>query len=234
VFTISQLVDELVDETKRPDMLTDLVRFVNQTVRESHFSGDRRAALLFKGNFKELELTATSETGFSWDAPTPAIFQHMAAVQYPEVFDFEGKTIWAMEIQPGKRVNDLEHYYYRAGDSFAFSGYGGNGKTINIGYYEFPPSLKYYPDDATRPAEYDPEDGWTYPAGAATPEEQEAARLRVTNWLLLRWSDVISEGVRAKLYKRLSDTERARTSYSMYESLRQGLWTSETMVTYQG
>jgi hypothetical protein len=43
----------------------------------------------------------------------------------------------------------------------------------------------------------------------------------------MRWSDVISEGVRAKLFKRVSDTERARNCYSLYGQLRQGLMTSE-------
>lgn len=234
MFTLSQMVDELVEEAKRPDMIADITRFVNQTVRELHFTQDRRAALLFKSNFKELAITATSDSAFTWDAPNPALFQIMAAVQYPGVYNGAGDPVWAKEVQPGPHLVNEDFYFYRVGDSFAFSGYGGNGYAINLGYFEFPKSLKYYPDDNTRPAEYDPEDGWTYPAGAATDEDKETARNNSTNWLILRWSDIVSEGVRAKLFKRLSDTERARTSYSMYESLRQGMWTSETMVLYQG
>lgn len=234
MFTLSQLVDDLAAECSRPDMLSDLARFVNQTIREVHISPDRKAAVLFKSNFQELQLQATSETGFTWDVPNPATFQVMAGVQFPETYDFGGNAVWAKEVTPGPHLRQKDYYYYRVGDTFAFSGYGGLDRYINLGYYEFPKSLKYYPDDATRPAEYDPEDGWTYPAGAATDEDKATARLNSTNWLILRWSDVVSEGVRAKLYKRLADTERARTSYSMYESLRQGLWTSETMQLYQG
>ena len=235
MFTLSQLVDELVLETKRPDLVADIARFVNQTVRELHFTQDRRAALLFKSNFKELALTTTSESGQTWAAPNPATFQILAAVQYPGVYNGVGDTVWAVEQRPGPNLVNKPYYYYRVGDSFVFSGYGGVGYTINLGYYEFPKSLKYYPDDNTRPAEYDSETGeWSYPAGAATDEDKEIARDNSTNWLILRWSDIVAEGVRAKLFKRLSDTERARTSYSMYESLRQGMWTSETMVLYQG
>src|SRR3546814_5049537 len=50
---------------------------------------------------------------------------------------------------------------------------------------------------------------------------------KATNWILSRHEDVVAEGARAKVYKRLSYTERARTSYSMYMSLRGGFWRSE-------
>ncbi len=43
----------------------------------------------------------------------------------------------------------------------------------------------------------------------------------------MRWSMVVEEGLRAKIYKRISDTERARTAYSLYAQQRQGLITSE-------
>jgi hypothetical protein len=43
----------------------------------------------------------------------------------------------------------------------------------------------------------------------------------------MRWSDVLREGLRAKVYKRISDQLRAQTSYSLYSQLRQGLFTSE-------
>lgn len=234
MFTLSQLVDELVEETKRPDLLVDIVRFVNQTVRELHFTQDRRAATLFKSNFKELALTADVDSGFSWEVPNPTTFQLLAAVQFLGVYNQAGDSVWATEQSPGPNLVNKNYYYYRVGDTFVFSGYGGSSNIINLGYYEFPKSLKYYAAGSIRPAEYDIETGWTYPAGAATAEDQLVARENSTNWMILRWADVVSEGVRAKIYKRISDTERARTCYSMYESLRQGMWTSETMVLYQG
>jgi hypothetical protein len=117
-------------------------------------------------------------------------------------------------------------YFYQVGQEFVFSGYGGLNANIALGYFAFPPSLKYKAA-AVRPAEYDIELGWTYHEDIITDEDEEAARLVSTNWLLMRWSDVISEGVRAKLFKRVSDTERARNCYSLYGQLRQGLITSE-------
>lgn len=234
MFTLSQLVDDLIAETGRPDMLVEATRYVNQTIREAHFTPDRKAATLFKGNFRESQLTATSETGFTWDVPNPATFQIMAAVQFPETFDSGGHAVWPREVTPGPHLRNTDYYFYRVGDTFAFSGYNGINALINLAYYEFPPSLKYY-EEANRPATYDPVDGWSYHEDYDSTEElQLTARNLVTNWMILRWSDVISEGVRAKLYKRTSDTERARLCYSAYESLRQGLWTSETMQLYQG
>ena len=224
--TFSQLVDSVVAETKRPDLVSEVATYLNQTIREVHFSADRNAALLFHDNFRELLLVATSEAGFTWEIPNPGLFQAMQVVKYLSVYSRLGDDIYARGTVPGRHLADLEYYYYRVGGSFVFSGYGGANSQIAIGYYEFPRSLKYK-SPAARAASYDPEDGWTYGEGINTPELEEGARLFSTNWLLLRWSDVLMEGVRAKVYKRLSDTERARTSYSLFGSLRQGLWTSE-------
>jgi hypothetical protein len=226
MFTFSQMVDEIVSEVKRPDLTSEIARYVNQTIRECHFSTDRQAAVFFRDNFNELLLTADVEDGFSWAMPNPTTFQKMAGVKYPGRYDMSGNPQWATETTPGRHLNGMTNYFYQVGQEFVFSGYGGVDAYIALGYFAFPASLKYY-TEANRPAEYDPVDGWTYHASVITPEDQEAARLVVTNWLLMRWSDVVSEGVRAKLFKRVSDTERARNCYSLYGQLRQGLITSE-------
>lgn len=227
--TLSQMVDEIAAETKRPDLLTDISRYVNQTIRELHFSGDRRAAQFFRSNFKEAELTTVNDSGYVWAIPDSALFQAFACAKYPSVFDFTGNATWAKEIRPGRRQNDSDAYWYRAGEAIAFSGYGAGGNKILVGYFEFPKSLKYYEDPTDRLAQYDVEDGWTYHASVTTPELEEAARENVSNWILLRWADVVAEGVRAKLYKRVDDSDRAKLAYSAYEALRQGLWTSESV-----
>lgn len=226
-FTFSQLVDGMASETKRPDLVSEITAYVNQTIRETHFTQDRNAAIFYRENFTELQLTPNTASGFAWDIPSPTTFQKMAAVNYPFVFDDDSKPTWARETTPGRHLNGMENFYYRAGGRFVFSGYGGVNAPINIGWYEFPRSLKYKLP-AARPATFDIESGWTYDPAVNTPELEEAARSLVTNWLILRWNDVIEEGVRAKVYKRLGDTERARTAYSLYGSLRTGLWTSET------
>lgn len=230
--TFSQLVDDMVSETKRPDLVSEIARYTNQTIRELHFSPDRNAAIYYPENFREQLLTASSESGETWEIQNPTQFQKMVAVSYPTVFDRDGNAVWAVETVPGRHLNQLDHYFYRAGGTFVFSGYGGINSQIAICWYEFPPGLKYKAA-AARPASYDLESGWSYADEVNTPELEEAARLVTSNWILQRWADVVTEGVRAKIYKRLSDTERARTSYSLYGSLRQGLWTSETGELYQ-
>lgn len=226
MFTLSQMVDEIVSETKRPDLVSEISRYVNQTVRECHFSTDRQAAIFYRDNFNEVLLTASAESGYTWPMPNPTTFQKMAGVKFPSQFDTMGREVWAVETTPGRHLSALDHYFYQVGSTFVFSGYGGIGANIALGYFAFPASLKYK-SVAARPASYDPESGWSYHADVTTDEDREAARLVTTNWLLMRWSDVVSEGVRAKVYKRVSDTERARNSYSLYGQLRQGLMSSE-------
>lgn len=226
MFTLSQMVDEIVSEVKRPDLISEITRYVNQTIRECHFSTDRQAAVFYRDNFNEVLLTADVDSGYSWTLPNPTTFQKMAGVKYPTKFDAGGNEVWATETTPGRHLRDLEFFFYQVGQSFVFSGYGGVNANIALGYFAFPPALKYYPI-ASRPAEYDVETGWSYHASITLPADQAAAQLVVTNWLLMRWSDVVSEGVRAKLFKRVSDTERARNCYSLYGQLRQGLMTSE-------
>lgn len=231
MYTFSQLVDEMVSETKRPDLVSEIARYVNQTIRELHFDPQRGGALFYDENFREERLVSASDSSFTWEIANPTTFQKMLAVGYPGQFSRHGEPVWAVETTPGRHLNNLTNFYYRSGNTFVFSGFGGVGGTIQLGWYEFPSSLKYKAE-AARPAQYDIESGWTYHANVNTPELQAAARELVTNWMILRWADIVAEGVRAKLYKRLSDTERARTSYSLYQSLRQGLWTSETAKLY--
>lgn len=227
--TLSQMVDEIAAETRRPDLVTDIVRYVNQTIREVHFSPDRRAAQLFRSNFNEAELTTVTDSSYVWEIPNPATFQVLSAVKYPQVFDQAGNGLWVKEARPGVRQHDFTAYWYRVGESIVFTGYGDGGNKILVGFFAYPKSLKYVADPAERPAQYDDEDGWTYHADYdVDATTRETARNLTSNWLLLRWADVISEGVRAKVFKRVSDDARAKLAYSAYESMRQGLWTAES------
>lgn len=231
--TFSQMVDELVSETKRPDLVSEIARYLNQTIRELHFTDDRNAAIFYHSNLREELLEADSETGFTWTIPEPTTFQQLWGVKYPGVYDDNGDPIWAKPTTPGRHLNGMSEFYYRVGETFVFAGYGGLNSQIAIAWYEFPRSLKYKSAGA-RPAEFDIESGWTYAEGIDTDEEQLGARELVTNWILLRWSSVVAEGLRAKVYKRLSDDSRSRTCYSLYQSLRHGLWTSEVAEFYGG
>jgi hypothetical protein len=230
--TYSQLVDEMIAESKRPDMATEIQAYVNQTIREVHFEPQRGNSILYNENLIEASLTADVETGFTWAPPNPAVFQSLAAVKYPTIVDRHGRDIWATEKTPGRGLVDAEYFYYRAAGGFAFSDYGGVDATIAIAYYEYPKRLKYYAS-AVRPATWDDEDGWTYHEDYDTDDDSRLlAETLVSNWLLLRWHDVLSEGVRAKIYKRVADTERARTAYSSFTTLRQGLYTSEAAAAH--
>lgn len=224
--TFSQLVDSAVLEMKRPDLRQEIANYLNQTIRELHFEPQRGNVIHYKENLIEELLTANVDSGFGWDIPNPANFQALAAVKYITVFDHLGGETYAREQTPSRSLADQTIYFYRAGSRFTFSGYGGINAQIALAYFQYPMRLLYRSVE-TRFAEYDPEAEWTYADGIITDEDKLAARTLSSNWLLLRWVDVVSEGLRAKIYKRLSDTERARTCYSMFNTLRQGLFTSE-------
>jgi len=216
----------MILEVRRPDLAVEIHSYVVQTIREVHFEPEHYNAVLFRNNLKEASLVANLDTGFTWTIPNPTIFQAMQAVRYDSVIDVDGCPVYAKERVPGRAMRDSLYFYYRATDYFAFANYGGNQAQISLAYYEYPRSLKYYAPDA-RPATWDDETGWSYAEGIVTDEEKAAAREKTTNWLLERWDMVLKEGIRAKVYKRLSDDTRSRTSYSLYAQLRQGLFTSE-------
>ncbi|MGL5935880.1 MAG: hypothetical protein ACRCZI_09700, partial [Cetobacterium sp.] len=81
------MVDEIISEVKRPDLTSEIPRYVNQTIRECHFSTDRQAAIFFKDNFNEALVTATVESGQIWEMPNPTTFQKIVGVKYPLQFD---------------------------------------------------------------------------------------------------------------------------------------------------
>lgn len=233
MFTFSQMVDEIVSEVKRPDLTSDISRYLNQTIRECHFDPVTNAVQFYKRNGREVTLTTTSAESQVWSMPNPTNFQKLAAVQYPNQFDSTGKSIWPPETTPGRHLQDMTSFFYQAGNSYVFSGFGGTGARINLFYFAFPASLPYFPVSC-RPMKYDELGGKLYATDWIHEHSHEDADCLTTNWLLEAWHSVVSEGVRAKVYKRVSDTERARTCYSLYAQLRRGLVTSEVSTLYTG
>lgn len=224
--TFSQLVDGIIDETKRPDLLNPIVSYLRQTIRECHLDPDRNTPLFMWGNYNEATIQADMAQGFYWLVPDLARFQGLLKVRYDSVF-LDAEPVYAMPLV-NNRVAESQHYAYQVvGDRVLFKGYGGVNAIISLAYYEYPPSLKYYPVGA-RPATYDEVDGFTYlPAFDSDDALRQQARDLVTHWMLLRWPMALEEGVRAKLYKRLGDDPRARLSYSAYMQIRAGLVNSE-------
>lgn len=228
--TFSQLVDAIVQETRRPDMKADVIRYANQTIRELHTDPETNKILFFADNFRQLLLTADVEDGFGWEIPNPATFQKLHVVNYRGVFE-NGVPVYSTPTTPGRHLNSLRNYHYQAANHFFFVGYGGVNQQIALGYYEFPPRLTYQ-EVADRLVIWNEEDQvFEYDPSLNTPELREAALAKVSNWILNRWEDTVAEGLRAKVYKRTSDTERARTCYSMFQSMRSGMWTSENAQT---
>lgn len=225
--TFSQLVDSIILECRRPDLASEIVSYVNQTIRELHFAPQTGNAILYRSNLIEDQLTATTDDSYSWTIPRPQIFQCPAAAMYPGVYD-GGEAVYPVERVPGRNLRGQSFYYYRAGNYISFVGYGRVDSKINFAWYEYPKRLKYQMA-SEREATWDDESGWTYADPQPADEDEEVLiQARVTNWLLLRWADVVAEGIRAKVYKRVADEVRARTSYSLYSQLRQGLFTSES------
>ena len=224
--TFSQLVDEMVRETKRQDLVTDIAKYLNQTIRELHMEPQRGNAVFYRQNRKEAVVTANVDSGQVWEIPNSPRFQGVEAVQFMSVYT-DSENPYVKEFSPGVNLARSTFGYYRVGDFFCFKGYGGLNSKIGISWFEFVQAHKYYVP-GLNPALYDIEDGWSYlPAFDVDDTTRERARTLTSNWMLLRWKPVIEEGLRAKIYKRLSDESRARTSYSMYTTLRQGLYSSE-------
>lgn len=230
--TFSQLVDKVTREVGRPDLKERAASYLNQTVRELHSEPKRNTSILFAENYLEDQLTSNVDTGFYWDAPRPSRFQALTLVQFADIVDNEirdgtASGFYPPLLVPSRALKTHTSYYYRGGSRYVFVGYGGLNARVNISWYEFPASLEYFAA-GVRPAEYTESLGFTYADEFdGTPELRLAAEALTTHWLLLRWPMVLEEGLRAKLYKSISDESRASLCYSLYQQLRSGLWTSE-------
>ena len=111
--TFSQLVDAIVQETRRPDMKADVIRYANQTIRELHTDPETNKILFFADNFRQLLLTADVEDGFGWEIPNPATFQKLHVVNYRGVFE-NGVPVYSTPTTPGRHLNSLRNYHYQA------------------------------------------------------------------------------------------------------------------------
>lgn len=224
--TFSQLVDELAAEVVRPDLRTTICSYVNQTIRELHSRRDSGLPVQFASNRVETEVTA-AELPFVWSIPNVARFQSIESIFDPATGQY------LRQKTPGDIYRDTNHpfpalYYYRSGPTVVLNGIA-VGASVKMSYFEYPRLLTYYASDE-RPAVWDSiTEVFTYLAAyESTSELQETAESLTTNWLLLRWGElVIKEGVRAKVWKRLAELDRARLAYSAYSSLRDQLVATE-------
>lgn len=227
--TFSEVVDELTVELVRPDFKVAIADYLNLTIRESHQKkvNNEVVPVLFESNRVEDAVTVVSLPAI-WDIPNVARFQYFETAFFPATGYYAHKRSVTRIKEDGP--NSLEPYWYRAGSYIAFNGIG-VGEDINLTYFQYPARLKYYPVaiPQTRPAVYDFEaDTYIYAtAFDVSPTTRENARNLVTNWLLLNHVEIMKQGVRAKVWARLGETDRAKMGFSLYESLRLGLIGSE-------
>jgi hypothetical protein len=226
VATFSGLIDAVLVEVARPDLLTHATTYLQQVIRECHLDPERGTPVCLWPNYAEAQVTADAEIAYQWPLPDTTRFQAINMVRYDSVWR-DNYQVFALPLARTRAGNDQEHAYQLVGDRLIFKGYGGLGGVISISYYQYPRALKYYPL-LSRPATYDEEAGYRYHASYdADDASRESARELTTNWLLERWPMVLEEGLRAKIYKRLGDETRARLCYSSFMQLRTGLINSE-------
>jgi hypothetical protein len=235
--TFSQIVDELYTELVRPDMIRMLPDYLNQTLRELHYDSRTNTPVFYSDNRQEDELTVTglsdSNTVFLWEIPIVAQLQAIEAIYYDyrrRYARLQNPTI--ARLHNMSNVDD-KYYWYRTGKYIAFSGHGGNNQKIQISWFEFPRALMYY-YAKNRPVTYDIESQMyvvnaAYRNLAGQPITADQAIAYSTNWILDRHPDLLKEGVRSKAYKRMGDNDRASRAYSLYETMRAGMLTGETI-----
>jgi hypothetical protein len=221
--TFSQVVDDMVLELLRPDLRASITTYVNQTVREVHFKPNIAAPILFDANRVEDVLNINTDSPWLWDLPSATRFMDIEALYINELARYADRKNPRLAKEASfEPFADI--FWYRSGTQIAVSGVS-NGQTANISYFMFPQIHAYQLAGVTRIVLYDPVlDTYTLnPSGVPNQVQMDAA----TNWVIQRWPDVIREGVRAKVWKRIGDEGRARMAYSAYESFRNGLWLAE-------
>ncbi len=223
--TFSQIVDDMLAEHLRPDMRMTVVAYLNQTIRELHSVRNTSVPILYDSNRHEAALSVDAEP-YLWVIPSVPRFQKLDTVWYSLRGVYSEQRHLSVAHRLDVRI-DPDVYWYRTGNQIAFSGVA-LGEEIQLSYFMFPRALVYY-QLSDRPATWNVEsESFSYNESYDIDDETRAqAEELVTNWLLLRWAEVIKEGVRAKIFKRLGDEIRARLAYSAYEAFREQVHTSE-------
>lgn len=222
--TFSQLVDDIVLELLRPDLVVTLAQYANQTIRELHTRPALNVPVFFDANRFEDELTVTNDSPWLWEIPSMARFQKLEAVYCPELGIYlearQPRMIHQFSLEP-----NAGQYYYRTGSAYAFAGLT-SGMPLHASYFMYPRILEYKAANQ-RAIRFNPAtDRYVQIANPGTPATPEELELE-TNWFLQRHDQTIREGLRAKAWKRMGDDARTRTAYSAFESARTALWNTE-------
>ncbi len=223
--TFSQLIDEAIQLTGRgPAARPRLIAYSRSSMREAQVKA------LFHKDRNEDILTVDASP-FIWTPPVT--IRIVETVIFPnEVYpDF---------ITPSRKQrlpSSLgDAFYYAAQNYYVFSGVDIND-AINISYFTYFSPLLYF-TIKERPARFDLETlTWEYldndgnhVSSLSTTALEQAARDKVTNWMIFNWFELILEGTLAKQFKIVKD-ERARTSFALFEKFKTDLLIGEPCET---
>ena len=225
--TFSQMVDNIVTETLRPDLRATIASYLNQTLRECNFKAGNSAPVYFDANRVETSEVTTADGTFVWTIPNAARFAAMDAIYISELGIYVKEKTPRTAFEIGLNSSD-EYYWYRSGRDIAIAGLK-SGWTIKFSYWLYPQPFAYVAASA-RTVIYNESTGEyeTAVAGVGDGGTPTQAQLdSVTMWLLERWPDLLREGLRSKIWRRLADESRARMAYSAYNENKTMLWLGE-------
>lgn len=230
--TFSQMVDELTLELVRPDLRDTICSYLNQTLREVHFDEKTEMPVFYGDNRFEAEAYFNTNP-VVWPIPFVSRFQALDVIYLPWCGEYAVQRTL-------RRIHDSEDrtrfYWYRTGPAIAIGGIGQVIPSAQIAWFEFVRNLAFFPA-GTRPATFKRDSGeWEFhnvggTDYGSTPSLREQALEMSTNWLLERWSEIIKAGVRNKVYIRLGEQERARTTYPIYSTGRKQIINTESLNT---
>jgi len=226
--TFSQMVDLLLKEIVRPDMVSMLPDYLNQTIREMHTNAQTSLPVAYADNRIEHLITIDSSVdasdNFVWPLPDPTRFQMVEAIYYRSIGRYAKPR--SPDVARVRNFSDplREFYYYRSGPNLAFSRPGRVGDVIEASILYYPRRLTYQ-QGTQRKVRWNAEsEAFEYINGGTIADLDKA-----TNWLLQRHADCLMEGTRAKAYKRMDDQNRAKLAYSQYESMRAAVIATESV-----
>lgn len=220
--TFSQLIDDVVLEHLRPDLLVTITSYANQTIRELHSKPRDSAPLLFHSNRVELEYTTVAEPAV-WEIPNVTRFQRLETAYLPVIGEY-------VRERSLSKLNDYDNYvkyaWYRSGPTIAFTNLV-TGTEVQLAYFEFPRNLPYIAPASRTVTWSELTESFSF-TGTPTDEQKETILALNTNWIIERWGEaVVKQGIRSKVFARLGDADRSRMAYSQYESMREQMQASE-------
>lgn len=232
--TFSQTVDEFLVEMVRPDLLVFMCDALNQVIREQHIHPDSGMPIFYMDNRVEVEWTVPDPLPAVWSIPSVPRFQFFESAYYPSQGRYAKPGVDLKRVFENG-VDAYAPYWYRSGPAIVFNGLA-VAEVAQFSYFEYPRRLLYYATATPqlRPAIYNIETGaytyaTSYDVNATT---RENARNLVTNWLLLRWPELLKQGMRAKYFARIGEDGRSKIAYSTYQAMRMGLVTSESFALH--